>query len=276
MSTRAPSVVVAVFGLAVATFLASTVAPSAAHAAATATVQNDKWAGYGVYGLSKTDGAPGAPPSVRGSWTMPTVECPGHTRSLSAMWIGLSGAGDNAPLEQIGTTSSCDGAGRAVYGVAYQEVNTPEWSGVARQIDSGKYPVSAGDTMIAAVLYTADGRYEYDLRDETQGWLFTAQEPGSSRIDAYDAALWIVEAPSVGMAQASAVQELTDFGTAEFVGCFTSLGPFTAAGHSALLTFELSKSSFFNKHTALPTPFTESPVPGSSATGSNFSVNWTA
>jgi Peptidase A4 family len=242
--------------------------------------ENDKWAGYGVGRLSKGPKAaasrPHVPPYVRGSWRVPPVKCSGkHTaplyRSSSAMWLGLTGSEiNNPPLEQIGTISECDSRGRAAYGAAYQMVATPGWVGNARRLDRRKYQISANDLVVASVKYLKSGRYELDLRNETRGWFFSESLSGSARSDAHDVAVWIVEAPT----RDQIVGELANFGTAQFVGCFTNLGPIDDPQHTGVIEFRLTKASWRNRHEALPEPYEDSSAYGTSVIGSNFSVRW--
>jgi hypothetical protein len=248
--------------------------PSVAAGRATS-FDNPIWAGYGVYGLSRS-GLEGTSVRawVRGSWTVPEVTCPPFVVSAVSMWVGLSGTAEDgepgAPLEQIATTSRCDGFGHAQYSAQYQMVNTEQWTGTSRDLgdQSGNpFPVDPGDVMIGSVLYGGDGRYDFNLRNDTKASLFSTSEQGSQRAAAYDAGLWIVEAPTEGV-----VRPLAEYDSATFRGCFSHLGPISSERHTGIVRFELSKPSFSNLSKASPTDYQESEVYGTAAVGSDFSV----
>ena len=156
------------------------------------------WAGYAQIGFSYT--------SVQASWTVPEANCEGGQASESAAWVGLGGV--NGPgVEQIGTSSNCDGKGRPTYFAWYELFPQP-----AQRIG----PVSPGETITASVQSTGGTSYTLTMNGVSYtGDAGPFADNGSAE--------WIVEAPATCNPGTCRVLPLTDFGHVSFSGMNSSM-----------------------------------------------------
>jgi Peptidase A4 family len=156
--------VAAAVGAGLALVLAGAVAPPASSAVGArphAVTQSSNWSGYAA--------ARGTYTRVTASWVQPAVVCTGAT-TYHANWVGLDGF-DNAPLEQVGTSSDCLG-GRARYGAWWEVLPATEtpYSGVT---------VKPHDHLTASVRYEGAGRFTMSLTNSTEGWTRSTTHAGS-------------------------------------------------------------------------------------------------
>jgi Peptidase A4 family len=196
---------------ALAVLAASLAAPASAGAAS-----SSNWAGYVAH-------APGMKfRTVRGAWTVPSVDCSHPRRSYSATWIGLGGYHSYTNgLEQTGTEADCHN-GIPRYGAWLELIPDAEH----------KIPlaVRGGDRITARV--SVKGRLAaIRLSNLTTGRTYrrTLVAPA---IDTTSAE-WIVEAPSscdtpIGPCR---VLRLANFGTTTF----TSARAVTTGGHQGVI-----------------------------------------
>ncbi len=211
--------------------------------AATATSYN--WAGYAATGTSFTQ--------VAGSWRVPSVSCSGSADLYSAMWIGIDGY-NSASVEQDGTDSDC-AAGVPSYYAWYEMYPSPTVT-----LPSG-HPVSAGDAMSAAVIFSAPSSWTLTISDLTAGWTYV--QPESATGLARSSAEWIAERPTLDGGYSS----LADFDTVTFTGAgATSAG--ASGAISAFPNVAINMISLDPSATVLAAP---GPLGGS---GGSFSVSW--
>ena len=200
------------------------------------------WAGYAI--IAPVDSVS----DIKGSWTVPSVNCPFLSDTDSASWVGIDGANSNT-VEQIGTSSDC------VLGV----VDIYAWYEFypAPSIPLLLNPVHAGDKMNGQVRYS-NGEFTLTLADVTRGWVFTTS--GTAPTAQRSSAEWIVERPSNILGLTS----LSDFGTTHwssdkatiagstrYIGQFASLYQVVnikmvdSSGKTLALTSALSRSGGF-------------------------------
>lgn len=188
--------------------------------AASADVQqasSGNWSGY-VAGSSSSTSAATRFTSVSGSWIAPTARCTG-SRTYSAYWVGLGGAGQTEALEQAGTEANCGAGGQAGDYAWYELVPS-----VPVRVPLAVHP---GDQMSTRVT-VAGTRVSVSVSNHTTGQSFDRQLTMSH--PDVSSAEWIAEAPSSCDATVSSCTPLplTDFGTVRF----TSAAATTSAGHS--------------------------------------------
>jgi hypothetical protein len=185
-----------------------------ARAAAAATSVN--WAGYVAH-------APHVKfRTVRGAWTVPSLDCSSRRRSYSAAWIGLGGyhSSSNA-LEQIGTEADCR-RGTARYGTWYELLPNAQV----------KLPLAVrpGDQVSARVSVRGP-KATVRISNLTRGRSYrrTLLAPA---IDTTSAE-WVVEAPSAcdGLLGACEVLPLANFGSTTF----TAARAIRTTGHQGVI-----------------------------------------
>lgn len=191
------------------------------------------WAGYAVTG---TDGSV---TNVKGSWTVPAVDCTSTPSSYSASWIGIDGY-SSSTVEQIGTSSNCRGTTPEYY--AWYEFY-PKFAYYA------PITVTAGDVMSAEVNYKGKGQFVATITNTETGQTFskTGKVPQAKR----SSAEWIIEAPWSG-----GVLPLANFGTADFgpsyatvngvsgnIGSFGSTESITMVSYSGVIKAQPSTLS---------------------------------
>lgn len=168
---------------------------------------SSNWAGYAIARTDATTGAPTSFRAVSGSWTQPAARCKPGAPSYSAFWIGLGGASPSSKaLEQIGTSSDCNAAGKPVYSVWYELV--PAASVKTR------LKLAAGDRIHAVVV--VDGTsVTLRIQNLTRHGVITKRL--SMAAPDVSSAEWIAEAPS-GCNQLGRchVLPLANFGAVDF------------------------------------------------------------
>jgi hypothetical protein len=153
------------------------------------------WAGYAETGFPSYN-------SVQATWTVPAATCDSGEASMSAVWVGLGGFSQNATgVEQIGTSTNCDGKGEPSYFAWYELFPLP-----AVMIGG----VTPGETINASVVANADGSYTLTMNGQS----FTVTTPAGDNTSAE----WIAEAPATCTKTFSHCKPLplTDFGSVTF------------------------------------------------------------
>ncbi len=209
------------------------------------TLESDNWSGYAVTGTSFTH--------VRGTWTVPAVNCGLTPNTYSSFWLGLDGL-TSSTVEQIGTDSDCNGTMPSYY--AWYEF-APN-AGIL--IDS--VSVSPGDEMSASVGYSG-GQFTLTITNENTGQTYsqTQRFSGAKR----SSAEWIAEAPCcAGNGGALPLSDfaIVFFGTSHSTDASTS-GPISSFGRKVL---EITMAGSTGKDEAVASPL------GSG--GTNFTVTW--
>ena len=153
-------------------------------------VNYSPWAGYSIDFTNPQN----TPLSVSAAWTIPKVSCTNNGTPISgqvAVWDGLGGVYSGNDLEQIGTDSQCI-KGKAKYWAWYE---FPPQNPVPIN-KSGKYPVSYGDSMRAAVTYQGAGQFALQLWDDTKHWYYPVLWINHSSNAVPRTGEWIVEDPA--------------------------------------------------------------------------------
>ncbi|MBW8803487.1 MAG: hypothetical protein JF587_06450 [Catenulisporales bacterium] len=126
------------------------------------------WGGYAATGSGFS--------SVSATWTEANATC-NSTSDLYAPWVGIDGYGSST-VEQTGVATDCS-SGRAVHQAWYEMYpKSPVY------LSTSSYPVSAGDSIHAAVTYVSGRTYKLTL-SSSRGWTFsTSQSISASRTSA--------------------------------------------------------------------------------------------
>jgi hypothetical protein len=236
---------------------------------ATNPAMSSNWAGYAVSGEGSVTRHF---KHVTASWIEPTATCTQGSATYSAFWVGLGGVSQSArKLEQAGTEADCDSDGQAHYSAWYELVP-------AGPVTT-KLTIAPGDRISTSV--TVRGAYvTMSLIDDTTGArvLKRLHFPHADTTSAE----WIAEAPSDCAGSSCRALPLTDFGSVNFTDASTRI----ANGHTGTIT----DPAWATQAIALDEPTR----PGSGervfgppelvsatpsvleATGSSFSVSWTA
>jgi len=170
------------------------------------------WAGYAVE-TSLSSPQNDAVTDVKGSWTVPAVNCASAPNSYSSFWIGIDGY-SSGTVEQIGTDSDCSSK-KAVYYAWYEMYPA--------------YPVnlnikvSPGDTINAEVKYLGNNQFTLTLTNTNKKTGTTYSTTQALSGAARSSAEWIAEAPSVG----GSITSLANFGQVYFTGCQVTLNGHT-------------------------------------------------
>lgn len=127
------------------------------------------WGGYAATGSGFS--------SVSASWTEPSATC-NSTNDLYAPWVGIDGYGSST-VEQTGVATDCSSG---------SPVDQAWWEMYPKSpvyLSLSSYPVSAGDSINASVVYTGSRHYKLTISDSTKGWSFsTTQSLSASRASA--------------------------------------------------------------------------------------------
>jgi len=208
------------------------------------------WAGYAVE-TSLSSPQSGAVTDVKGSWTVPAVDCSATPTSWSAFWVGIDGY-SSSTVEQIGTDSDCS-SGTAKYYAWYEMYP--------------KFPVnlnikvSPRDVISAEVSYIGKGSFKLTITDTSTGRSYTTTQksPSASR----SSAEWVAEAPS----SSSRVLLLANFGTVLFSSSSATLN-----GHTGTIS---DTSWQYDPMTMTTSSGVPKATPSAlSNDGSSFSVAW--
>lgn len=127
------------------------------------------WGGYAATGSGFT--------SVSSTWTQPSVTC-NSTNDLYAPWVGLDGYGSST-VEQTGVATDCSSG---------SPVNEPWYEMYPASpvyLNTGSYPVSAGNSITASVVYNGS-RFTLTLKNNSRGWTYTTSKSlaGARRVSA--------------------------------------------------------------------------------------------
>ena len=168
------------------------------------TATSTNWSGYAAYNATFTD--------VKGSWIQPAVSCPSAAAQYASFWVGLDGY-KSSSVEQLGTDSDCVGTNKPSYYAWWEMYPNPSHT------ISG-FAVHPGDHMSAEV--SALGPlYTLTLVNNTTGQRFSTTQAASA---ANSSAEWVAEAPSQCIIVFCRVLPLSNFGTANFTGSYTTSG----------------------------------------------------
>jgi hypothetical protein len=209
------------------------------------TLESDNWSGYAVTGSSFTH--------VRGTWTVPTVDCGLTPNTFSAFWLGLDGL-TSSTVEQIGTDSDCNGTIPSYYAWYEFAPNT------AILIDG--VSISPGDQVSASVGYS-NGEFTLTITNENTGQSYskTARFSGAKR----SSAEWIAEAPCC--TSNGSVLPLSDFAIVFFGSGHSTdastAGPISNFGRNVQ---EITMAGSTGKNEAVASPLTSG--------GTSFTVTW--
>jgi hypothetical protein len=208
------------------------------------------WAGYAVL-TSLTSPQNDAVSDVKGSWTVPSVDCSVTKSAYASFWIGIDGYSSNS-VEQIGTDSDCS-SGKPTYYAWYEMYP--------------KYPVnlklkiSPGDTISAEVQYLGKSGFKLTITDTKTGTFSTTEKSPSAK---RSSAEWIAEAP-----WSSGVLPLANFGTVTFQSAQATLNGHTGPISDAAWTYDrMDMVSSSGSQKAVTSALTSS--------GTSFSVKWYA
>lgn len=189
------------------------------------------WAGYTVD--SPTDSVTYA----EMSWTQPGFQssCSSENVTTAAIWVGIDDQGTpTSPLEQVGTTMSCDHGtvGSAAVADNYSATTGNPYGGTYKE--ASWFP-GVGDKIVATVAYH-DGTFELSIEDLTRiedynerDYLF--MNDSNSSHSARDNVNWIVENDCTLIDNCG----LANFGMLETGSNYTSVGNTdnaTVAGYS--------------------------------------------
>ena len=115
--------------------------------------------------------------SVKGEWTVPTLNCTDTPDSDVAVWVGTGGVGSNTgALLQTGVTSDCANGVQQNFGWWYIDPSSS-----AGELNFSNFPVSPGNEIEASVFETSDGAWATevtDLNTGLTGYLITGESWG--------------------------------------------------------------------------------------------------
>ena len=217
------------------------------------------WAGFAATGSTVT--------SVAGSWTQPSVVCPGNKLTQSAFWVGIDGFASNDPtVQQIGTDADCaKGTKKAPGGPLYYAWFEMYPAGLV-VLDPANYPVHPGDVLSASVSGTGTN-YTLSISDAGSGashWSYLATQVASTPTLGASAE-WIAEAPTSCSNGRCKPLPLADFGSVSFRGATVNGLPVAMSGLSAskITMTKNKKGTVVKASTSLL-----------DASGGGFTVNW--
>ena len=135
------------------------------------------WGGYAATGSGFT--------SVSASWTEPDATC-NSTNDLYAPWVGIDGEGSDT-VEQTGVATDCSS------GSPVDEPWYEMYPADPVYLDTGSYPVNAGDSISASVTYAGSNKYTLKLSDSSEGWSYTTTQTLSASRESAEV---IIESPT--------------------------------------------------------------------------------
>ncbi len=214
------------------------------------------WAGYAVTGAAVA--------SVSGSWTEPTVTCPGTKLEQSAFWVGIDGFQSTDPtVEQIGTDADCTKKVKKVPSAPLYYAWFELYPAALVVLNPSTYPVTHGDVLTASVTGVGSS-YTLTITD-VGNWTYATTQVASTPVPTDSSAEWITEAPTTCVASKCKPLPLADFGSVSFTGATVNGLPVNGAG---LTTSQITMTK--NKKGTIVKASTSALDP----TGKAFTVTW--
>jgi hypothetical protein len=169
------------------------------------------WAGYAV--VTSVSSAQNVVVSdVKGSWTVPKVDCSVTPTAYASFWVGIDGyTYSSGTVEQIGTDSVCSSGSPTYY--AWYEM-------YPKHAQKVNMKINFGDVISAEVQYSGRNSFRLTITDTATGKTYTTDQksPNAQR----SSAEWIAEAPWSG-----GILPLADFGTVTFQNAQATLSGHT-------------------------------------------------
>lgn len=154
-------------------------------------------------------------------WTVPTLSCGATPNGFMADWVGVDGFTNSNYLFQDGQISYCESG---------SQVDYAWWTDQSDNFEAQDlFSVAPGDVVSAAVLEQSADKWEYEVRDLSNG-------ESASGVEAYTgpaaSAEWITEDP--GDPNTGGLYPFADFGTVTFsdLGLTTPSGSWTTPPYS--------------------------------------------
>jgi hypothetical protein len=189
------------------------------------------WGGYADTGATYT--------SVKGSWTVPTLDCAATRTSAVSPWIGIDGWSSDT-VEQIGFDQDCT-KGVAGY-FPWVEMYPANSIYFTETVDAGDH--------ITASVSVSGTAFTLTESDTTQGWTKTYHKSGNDQRNSAEAILEDLGAN---------IPPVADFGAVNFTDVTANGTPLASAG--------TVNSTNIERNTTLLTD-------NSALTGGDFSINW--
>ncbi len=214
------------------------------------------WAGFAVTGPRVT--------GVAGSWSEPSVVCPGNKVQQSAFWVGIDGFSSSDPtVQQVGTDADCTKSKKHVPGGPVYYAWFELYPAALVVLNPATYPVRPGDALSASVT-VAGGSYVLAIADAAH-WTFSTTQVAASPPPLNSSAEWITEAPTACSSGKCKALPLADFGSVAFSGASVNGLPVNGVGLADhLITMTKNKKGSILKAST-------SPLDGA---GHAFTVTW--
>ncbi|MCL4436228.1 MAG: G1 family endopeptidase [Thaumarchaeota archaeon] len=211
---------------------------------------SSNWSGYAVE-TNLASPQMGSVSDVKGSWTVPAVDCSATPSAYSSFWVGIDGYASST-VEQTGTDSDCSSGVPKYY--AWYEMY-PKFP------VNLKMTISPGDLMTGEVQFIGKGSFRITITDTTTGATFTTTQK-STRAQR-SSAEWVAEAPS----SSGGVLPLANFGTVNFQNAQVTINGITGTINNGTwqndaITMTTQSGTVKAQPSALSTD------------GSSFSVTW--
>lgn len=171
-----------VSGLAPTTPAPTPSAPQAPSSQTTTGYTSTNWSGYLATNGSFT--------TISGAWTATLATGNGSTQSADSTWIGIGGV-TSGDLIQTGTENIISASGQVSTSAFFELL-----PGFAQPIAS--MPVTAGDSMSAAITQVTAGQWTISITDVSTGQTFTTSVSYASSLSSAE---WIEEDPSYSFRQ---------------------------------------------------------------------------
>jgi hypothetical protein len=211
------------------------------------------WSGYAAL-TSLNNPESNVVSKVSGSWIVPTLTPSAHTTYCSC-WIGIDGYASNT-VEQIGTEQDWVNSKQRNY--AWFEMY-PNYS-----YKIVGFPVTAGDSISASVVYQGNNVFQMTIRNNTQN-IYTVVPTSytmSPSATHRSSAQWIVEAP-----YSNGILPLAHFNVVNFTNCKATINGRQGAINNSSWTFD-KLTMVTNNNIAKATPSSLS------FNGTAFQVQW--
>jgi len=209
-------------------------------------ISSANWGGYAVTGVK------GSVQDVKGSWTVPTVDCSGGGTQYSSSWVGIDGFNSNT-VEQIGVDADCQNGSPAYF--AWFEFYPHPF------VTINHFTVQPGDVITAEVHYDTTARqFTVSIHNGTESFSASTKLNGAERASAE----WITEAPF----SAGGVLPLANFGTVSYSNDTAAINgtPVPIGAFSVNNVYEITMVDRSGNAKAVPS--------GLAGDKSSFSVQW--